>query len=128
MSSNEPSDAVAGVPLEALVADRRGRCEAVSRLQGGSTHYHEELGIFRKTAEEQRLHLDPPPAELSGPPDDEGNEHQVWFCPGSRSVLKATWPGFFGLLGCSAEVDPRIGVLPWSMSAERRLYAEETTC
>lgn len=98
MSAHEPSDAAAGIPLEALVADLRGRCEAVSRLQGGSAYFHEELGIFLDHADEQGLFLPSPPAELSRVPDDEGNEHQVWFCPDSQSVLKATWPGFFGLL------------------------------
>lgn len=98
MSSHEPSHAPAGIPLQALAADLRGRCEAVSRLQGGSTYYHEELGIFQQVAAEQKLFLPSPPDELSHVPDEEGNEHQIWYRPGSRAVLKATWPDFFGLL------------------------------
>jgi len=98
MSTHEPSHAPAGIPLQALVAELRSRCEAVSRLQGGSTYFHEELGIFRQFAEEQHLFLQAPPDELSRGPDEEGNEHQVWYRPESKAVLKATWPDFFGLL------------------------------
>jgi hypothetical protein len=98
MSSHEPSHAPAGIPLQALVAELRSRCEAVSRFQGGSTYYHEELEIFRQFAAEQHLILQAPPDELSRVPDEEGNEHQVWYRPESRAVLKATWPDFFGLL------------------------------
>jgi hypothetical protein len=98
MSPHEPSHAAAGIPLKAHVEELRSRCEAVSRLQGGSTYYHEELGIFRSYAEESGLYLAGPPPELSRPPDDEGNEHQVWYLSGTETVLKATWPDFFGLL------------------------------
>ncbi|MFZ9938258.1 MAG: hypothetical protein ACO3JG_14570 [Luteolibacter sp.] len=35
---------------------------------------------------------------MNRPPDDEGNEHQVWFQAESETYLKATWPDFFGLL------------------------------
>ncbi|MCF7676420.1 MAG: hypothetical protein K9N23_19045 [Akkermansiaceae bacterium] len=98
MSTHEPSHAAAGIPLQALVAELRSRCEAVSRLQGSSTYFHEELGIFRQVAQEQSLFLQSSPDELSRIPDEEGNEHQVWYLPGSKSVLKATWPDFFGLL------------------------------
>jgi hypothetical protein len=35
---------------------------------------------------------------LSRAPDDEGNEHQVWFRPDAHTYLKVTWPDFFGLL------------------------------
>lgn len=98
MSAYEPSHAPAGIPLQALVAELRSRCEAVSRLQGGSTYYHEELSIFRQHAAEQGLFLQAPPDELSRVPDEEGNEHQVWYRPESKAVLKATWPDFFGLL------------------------------
>jgi hypothetical protein len=92
MSHHEPSHAAAGIPLKAHVEELRSRCEAVSRLQGGSTYYHEELGIFRGYAEESGLYLVGPPPELSRPPDDEGNEHQVWYLSGTETVLKATWP------------------------------------
>ena len=98
MSAHEPSHAPAGIPLQALVAELRSRCEAVSRLQGGSTYYHEELAIFHQVAAEQNLFLQGPPDELSRVPDEEGNEHQVWYRPESRAVLKATWSDFFGLL------------------------------
>ena len=98
MSAHEPSHAPAGIPLQALVAELRSRCQAVSRLQGGSTYFHEELGIFRQFAAEQDLFLQAPPDELSRIPDEEGNEHQVWYRPDSKAVLKATWPDFFGLL------------------------------
>ena len=98
MSAHEPSHAVAGIPLKALVEELRSRCEAVARLQGGSTYYQEELGIFHGYAQESGLYLAEPPPKLSRTPDDEGNEHQVWYLPGSASYLKATWPDFFGLL------------------------------
>ncbi|MEP2775874.1 MAG: hypothetical protein ABJQ29_13825 [Luteolibacter sp.] len=97
MSGHEPNDDAAGIPLEAHVAELRGRCEAVARLQGGSTYFREELGIFRDYAKESGLILPHPPSGLSRPPDDEGNEHQVWYLEECASFLKATWPGFFGL-------------------------------
>jgi hypothetical protein len=98
MSAHEPSHAAAGIPLQALVAELRSRCKAASRFQGGSTYYHEELGIFRQYAEERQLFLLTPPDELSRAPDEEGNEHQVWYLPDANAFLKATWPDFFGLL------------------------------
>lgn len=98
MSAHEPSQPVEGVALQALVAELRSRCKAVSRLQGGSTYYHEELGIFRQLAKEQSLILQEAPVELSRTPDEEGNEHQVWYRPESKEVIKATWPDFFRLL------------------------------
>ena len=98
MSSHEPGPTFAGVSLEAHVDELRSRCEAVSRLQGGSTYLYEEIGIFLEYARGHGLLLESPPEELSRPPDDEGNEHQVWFLRGQGAVLKATWPDFFGLL------------------------------
>jgi hypothetical protein len=98
VSAHEPSRTTAGIPLPALVAELRSRCEAVSRLQGGSTHYQEELGIFRSLAETESLFLGALPPELNRAPDEEGNEHQVWYPKGSNTVLKATWPDFFGML------------------------------
>jgi hypothetical protein len=98
MSSHEPSHAPAGIPLQALVAELRSRCETASRLQGGSTYHQEELGIFREFAAEQNLFLQAPPDELRRVPDEEGNEHQVWYRQNSDAFLKATWPDFFGML------------------------------
>ena len=97
MSAHEPDDAPAGIPLPALVEELRRRCEAVARLQGGSTHYLEEIALFRDFAHEKALILPGPPVELDRPPSDEGNEHQVWFQPETASFLKITWPDFFGL-------------------------------
>ncbi len=85
------------IPLEACIEKLRGRREAVGRLQGGHTHFQEELHIFNEAANEQGWFLPTAPAELRLPPSDEGNEHQVWFCEASGTFLKATWPGFFGL-------------------------------
>lgn len=98
MSPHEPSNPAAGIPLKAHVEELRRRCEAVARLQGGSTYFHEELGIFRAYANEHSLLLQAAPDELNRTPDDEGNEHQVWFQQDSQTYLKATWPDFFGLL------------------------------
>lgn len=47
MSPHEPSGPAAGIPIKAQAEERRSRCEAVSRLQGGSTYCQEEFGIFR---------------------------------------------------------------------------------
>ena len=92
MSPHEPSHAAAGIPLEAPVEELRSRCEAVARLQGGSTYFHEELGIFRQHAEESGLFLQASPVELIRTPAEEGNEHQVWFDEASQSYLKAFLP------------------------------------
>lgn len=66
MSAHEPDDLAAGIPLKALVEDLRGRCEAVARLQGGSTYFIEELGIFRDCARHYGYllasHAEPPRA------------------------------------------------------------------
>lgn len=95
MSENEPRPTSAGVPLKAHVEELRSRCEAVSRLQGGSTYLYEEVGIFLDYIDECGLILDTAPEELSRPPDDEGNEHQVWFLPEEAAILKATgWKRF----------------------------------
>ncbi len=98
MSHHESSDPPAAISLKAHVEELRRRCEAVSRFQGGSTYYQEELGIFRTYAYETGLLAAEPPVELSRTPDEEGNEHQVWYLPDCELVLKATWPNFFGLL------------------------------
>jgi hypothetical protein len=98
MSPHEPSHFTAGIPLKTHVEELRRRCEAVSRLQGGSTYYTEELGIFHDYAQAEGLIISSPPDEINRSPDEEGNEHQVWHLPASGEVLKATWPDFFGLL------------------------------
>jgi len=98
MSPYEPSRATAGIPLQTHLEELRRRCEAIARLQGGSTYYHEELAIFRSYAGKAGLFLPSAPDELSRPPDEEGNEHQVWFDEAASTYLKATWPDFFGLL------------------------------
>lgn len=98
MFSYEPAGSAAGIPLQAQGDELRSRCEAVARFQGGSTHYLEEVRIFKSYIEERSLFLFEPQPELSRPPDDEGNEHQVWFSPDSASFLKVTWPDFFGML------------------------------
>ncbi|MFC4994460.1 hypothetical protein [Rubritalea tangerina] len=98
MSNYGNSTETPGISLPTLVAQLRNSCEAAARFQAGSTCYAEEIGIFRRTAEELRLFLDTPPPELARSPDDEGNEHQVWFRPDSASFLKATWPDHFGML------------------------------
>jgi len=85
MSAHEPSHAAAGIPLKAHVEELRSRCEAASRVQGGATYFHEELAIFRDYAAEFGLVLQDPPSALSRTPDDEGNEHQVWFDEASQS-------------------------------------------
>jgi len=67
MCHHEPSHAAAGIPFKALVTELRSRCETASCLQGGSTYFHEEIGIFRQYAEESGLYLTEPPAELIRP-------------------------------------------------------------
>ena len=98
MSLHEPSHATAAISLKAHAEELRSRCEAASRFQGGSTYFHEELGIFRTYLDEKGLYLKEPPTELSLSPDEEGNEHQVWYLSEEEAFLKATWPDFFGLL------------------------------
>ena len=98
MSLHEPSPSSAGITLQAHVEELRRRCKAVSRLQGGSTYLCKEIGIFSDYVRERGLLLHGPPEELTFTPDDEGNEHQVWFLRDEGAVLKATWPDFFGLL------------------------------
>src|SRR4051812_28272208 len=99
MSPNEPGRPVAGIPLEAHVEELRRRSEATARLQGGATDYWQEIRLFREYAAERGLGCLPAGfPELSRTPDDEGNEHQVWFRPEAHTYLKVTWPDFFGLL------------------------------
>jgi len=98
MFPHEPRNPITGIALKACAYELRCRCEAIARLQGGDPYYLEELEVFRAYAEENKLFLESKPPELSRSPDDEGNEHQVWFDPKSSTYLKATWPDFFGML------------------------------
>lgn len=98
MSLYEPNDTAAGIPLEAHVAELRRRREAVARLYDGSTYFREECEIFKQYAQENGCYLAHSPEIINRTPDDEGNEHQVWFDEASASFYKATWPDFFGLL------------------------------
>lgn len=99
MSSHETFGTTPGIPLEAHVEELRRRCEATARIQGGATHYLEEVRIFRDYAAERGLcHLPSALPELNRAPDDEGNEHQVWFQPETDTYLKVTWLDFFGVL------------------------------
>jgi hypothetical protein len=98
MSRNEPNDTAAGIPLEAHVAELRRRREAAARLYDGSTYFREECEIFKQYTREKNCYLEHPPEVINRAPDDEGNEHQVWFDETTASFVKATWPDFFGLL------------------------------
>lgn len=99
MSAHEPFGTTAGIPLEAHVEELRRRCEAVACLQGGAASYWQEVRLFREYAAERGLGcLSDQIPELSRAPDDEGNEHQVWFQPETDTYLKVTWPDFFGML------------------------------
>ncbi len=86
-----------GISLQAQVEELRRRAQTVARLQGGHTHYLEEVRIFREYIEEHRFLLRRSKASLNLPPDEEGNEHQVWFLPEESRFIKVTWPDFFGL-------------------------------
>ena len=98
MSRHDPIRTTSRGSLSALVAQLRKSCEAVACFQGGYTSYREELSIFREQANARGLFLEEAPPELSRPPDDEGNEHQVWYRPEEARFLKATWPEHFGML------------------------------
>jgi hypothetical protein len=97
MSTHEQIPRLSGFPLEAHVAELLRRREAITSLQGGATYFGEDIGLFRNYAQETQLILPRKPAEIAGPPSDEGNEHQVWFVEDRASFVKATWPGNFGL-------------------------------
>ena len=110
MSKNEPRPTSAGVSLQAHVEELRSHCEAVSRLQGGSTYLYEEIGLFLDYIGECGLSLDTAPEALSRPPDDEGNEPQVWFLPEEAAVLKATGWKRFSIDGDVAFFAPDQGI------------------
>jgi hypothetical protein len=99
MSSHEPGRPTAGIPLQAHVQELRGRAAATARLQGGATDYWQEIRLFKEYAAEHQLGLRGHPAEIANrQPDEECNEHQVWFIRDLSWVMKVTWPDFFGLL------------------------------
>jgi hypothetical protein len=98
MSHYEPNNHAAGIPLEAHVAELQSRREAAACLYDGSTYYREECEIFKQYAREKDCYCAHPPKEINRTPDDEGNEHQVWFDEANAAFIKATWPDFFGLL------------------------------
>jgi hypothetical protein len=99
MLDHESFGTTTGIPLQTHVEELRRRCEAVARLQGSSTHYLEEVRIFRAYVSENSLICGPDSFQaLSRTPDDEGNEHQVWFQQETDTYLKLTWPDFFGML------------------------------
>lgn len=99
MSSHESFGTTAGIPLEAHVQELRRRSEATARLQGGAASYWQEIRLFREYAAERGLACLPDQIpELKRAPDEEGNEHQIWFTRDLTRVIKVTWPDFFGLL------------------------------
>ena len=89
--------ATQGIPLQAQIEELRRRAQTIARLQGGHTHYLEEVRIFREYIDEHRLPRGRSKASLNLPPDEEGNGHQVWILPAESRFVKVTWPGFFGL-------------------------------
>lgn len=72
-SDHEPNGSPAGIPLQAHIEEFRRRCDAVARLQGGSTHYLKEVRIFRSHAAERGFILGTPPEPRNRPPDYEWN-------------------------------------------------------
>lgn len=85
------------LPLQTHVEELVRRRETVGRFQGGHTSFLEQCRIFETYVEEQGFHFDTGAFGLGRSPDDEGNEHQVWFDEASRFFWKLTWPDFFGL-------------------------------
>ena len=86
MLENEPNGTAAGIPLQAHLAELRRRREAAARLYDGSTYYREAYEIFRQYALEKNCFLTDPPEVINRTPDDEGNEHQVWFDESYRKL------------------------------------------
>lgn len=97
MSPHVESADLERFPLEARLEELRRRQAAIGGIQGGPTHFEEDIHLFRDHAAQSGLFLADPPRELTLPPSDEGNEHQVWFIESRASFLEATWPGSFGL-------------------------------
>lgn len=112
MSSHDPIRTTSRGSLSALVEQLKESCDTVARFQGGHTSYREELAIFKEQACAQGIFLDKAPLELNTPPDEEGNEHQVWYRKDEARFLKATWPDYFGML---APIDLRVQSLSGSL-------------
>ncbi len=85
------------ITLKACVDELRRRCETISDFQGGDTYYEEDLQLFKQFCQEKDLYFEEIPEELNIEPDEEGNEHQVWFHAPSNRYVKLTWTNFFGL-------------------------------
>lgn len=98
MLNHEPDRPIAEIPLQTHLEELRRRCEAIACVQGSATDYWQEVTLFKRYTVERGLVLCFPPPELARPPDDEGNEHQVWFRPVEESYLKVTWPDCYGML------------------------------
>lgn len=111
MSPHEPVRPAPGVPLQAHVEELRRRCEAASRLQGGSTYFREELGIFRTCRTKQDLILAETPAKLNRPPDEEGNI--AYFDPERHIAVSDTHRGNLIFMddGLLAPIDLRVQAL-----------------
>jgi hypothetical protein len=116
MSPDEFMRPITSIPLQAHVEELRRRCEAVAHLQGGYPSYLEQVSLFRRYATETRLAFHTP-LELSRQADEEGNEHQVWFCPPiayfdpiARVVISDTHRGNIILMedGLLAPIDLRV--------------------
>lgn len=97
MSSHVESADIERFPLKAHLEELRRRQASAIGIQGGPAYFEEDLQIFSHYAAESGILLADAPGELTTPPSDEGNEHQVWFVESRASFLKATWHGFFGL-------------------------------
>ena len=89
-ASHELSRSTAGIPLQAHVEELRRRCEAVAGVQGCPTHYLEEIRLFREYAGERGLFFKGKLAVLSRPPDEAGDEHEVWFQEESNTYIKVS--------------------------------------
>lgn len=92
MSDDGYSTEASRVTLETHVEELRRRCEAACRFSGGNTLYGEELSLFQAYAEEGDFCFNREPREVARAPDDEGNEHQVWFLEGSDQGLRMKAP------------------------------------
>jgi len=114
MSRHELSNPTPRITLEASADELRRHCEAVARVQGGSTYYQEELGIFRDYAREKCLLLHAPPPELNRPPDEEGN---AFLDPERKIVISDTHRGNIIRMedGLLAPIDLRVEAISDSL-------------